>query len=118
MVISLVTTSVSYAQPYGKGIYNEIVPYGNQTSLSISTSGDINIPITPTTNGTLGTANSVVTVTSTDVKGYKLYIRSLNHSYMENFGAQIPTQPSQFTGELLSANSLGYNADGLSLIHI
>lgn len=120
IAISLLMPSSSYAQPYGKGIYNENVPYGDQTSLSIATSGNVAIPITPTTSGVLTTGNSVVTVTSTDVKGYKLYIRALNDTNMNNLGALLPAS-SNNSPAILAVNTWGYNTDastnfvGLSL---
>jgi len=120
IAISLLITPSSYAQPYGKGIYNENVPYGNQTSLSIATSGNISIPITPTASGILATNNSAVTVTSTDIKGYKLYIRALNNTSMNNSGALLPASSNNSPAEL-AVNTWGYNTDlstnfvGLSL---
>jgi hypothetical protein len=120
IAISLLMSSSSYAQPYGKGIYNENVPYGDQTSLSITTSGNVAIPITPTTSGALATSNSVVTVTSTDVKGYKLYIRALNDTNMNSLGSLLPAS-SNNSPAALTVNTWGYNTDastnfvGLSL---
>lgn len=102
--------SVSYAQPYGKGIYNTNIPYGDQTSLSISTNGNINIPITPTIDGVTNTGTSVVTVTSTDVKGYKLYIRALASTDMNNLGALLPASTNN-TPAALTNNTWGYNTD-------
>ncbi len=120
IAISLLISPSSSAQPYGKGIYNENVPYGDQTSLSIATSGNIAIPITPTTSGVLATGNSVVTITSTDVKGYKLYIRALNDTNMHSLGSLLPAS-SNNSPAALSVNTWGYNTDastnfvGLSL---
>ena len=108
-----VNSNMAGAQPYGKGLYNEMVPYGNQTSLSISTSGTINVPITPTASGTLMTGTSNITVTSTDVKGYKLYIRSLANTYMDNLGAQLPAS-ANVTAAALAVNTWGYNTDASS----
>lgn len=102
--------STCHAQPYGKGLYNENIPYGNQTSLSISTSGNINIPITPTNEGVLASGTSSITVTSTDVKGYKLYIRALTNTYMDNLGAQLPASANA-TPAALAINTWGYNID-------
>ena len=110
LVIGTLVPSISHAQPYGKGIYNENVPYGGQTALSIATSGNINIPITPTTSGVLATGASVVTVTSTDVKGYKLYIRSLNSTNMDNLGALLPASANGSPAPL-AVNTWGYNVD-------
>lgn len=106
----IIAPLVSYAQPYGKGSYNENVPYGNLTSLSIATDGDIIIPITPTTDGVQSTGVSRVTVTSTDVKGFKLYIKALNDSNMNNLGALLPASANDTPGTL-GTNTWGYNLD-------
>lgn len=121
IIISLITIVsilampvVSYAQPYGAGKYNENVPYGSVTSLSISTNSGVNIGnITPTSIGTLGTGSSVITVTSTDVVGYKLYIQALSNTNMDNLGSLIPasaTIPPASATPLVS-NTWGYNTD-------
>lgn len=98
------------AQPYGKGIYNENVPYGSETSLSIATSGNVSIQVTPTTEGTLATGASNVIVTSTDVMGYKLYIRSLTDTNMNNLGSLLPAS-TNVSPATLAANTWGYNTD-------
>lgn len=109
-VLSAIPFSISRAQPYGKGLYNEDVPYGDETSLSIATSGDISVPITPTSDGVLATGSSTITVTSTDVKGYKLYIRALTNTYMDNYGAQLPASANGTLAEL-AINTWGYNTN-------
>lgn len=109
-IVDFTTITVCWAQPYGKGLYNENVPYGNQTALSITTSGDINIPITPTTSGVQSTGFSSIVVSSTDVKGYKLYIRALDSTNMDNLGATLPTS-SNATPAALAINTWGYNTD-------
>lgn len=120
LIIELTISTASYAQPYGKGVYGENVPYGSETALSIATDGNVSIPITPSTSGVLATGTSVVTVTSTDVKGYKLYIRSLNSTDMNNLGALIPASANG-SPATLAVNTWGYNTDastnfvGLSL---
>ncbi len=101
---------ICFAQPYGKGIYNADVPYGSQTSLSIATNGNLDIPITPTTSGTLAIGTSVVTVTSTDAKGYKLYIRSLGSTDMNNLGTPLPASANS-SPATLDINTWGYNTD-------
>jgi hypothetical protein len=99
------------AQPYGKGLYDSNVPYGNLTSLSIATSGNVTIPnITPTAVGVLGTGTSTVTVTSTDVVGYKLYVRSLTSTNMSNLGTNIPAS-SNSSPLALAVDTWGYNTD-------
>ncbi len=100
------------AQPYGVGLYNENVPYGDETSLSIATNGNVTIPnITPVSGGTLGTGTSTVTVTSTDVKGFKLYVRSLTSTDMDNQGATIPASGNG-SPSTLAVDTWGYNTSG------
>ncbi len=105
-------TPIATAQPYGKGKYNENVPYGSQTQLTISTNGDVNIPLTPTDAGVLGTGNSVVTVTSTDVVGFKLYVRTGDvAANLVNGASQIPASANG-SPAALATNTWGYNTDG------
>lgn len=108
--IALLMSVMTYAQPYGQGLYNENVAYGDQTSLSITTDGDIDIPITPTTEGLQSTGTSRVTVTSTDVEGFKLYIRALDDTNMDNLGALLPASANTVPAPLLN-NTWGYNLD-------
>jgi hypothetical protein len=109
-IASVAIPLASYAQPYGKGTYNADVPYGSETSLSIATDGNINIPVTPTTDGVLATGVSTVTVTSTDVKGFKLYIRALSDTNMNNLGDTLPTS-ANVTPAPLIIDTWGYNTD-------
>lgn len=112
IVATFITPSTISAQPYGKGKYDTNVPYGSETSITISTSGDVSIPITPTEAGTLGTSNSTVTVTSTDVVGYKLYIRASGAT--TNMVNGPDTLPASANGSpaTLATNTWGYNTDG------
>lgn len=101
-----------HAQPFGKGKYNENVPYGSETSITISTDGNVAIPVSPSDAGTLGTDSSVVTVTSTDVVGYKLYIRAAGASTnMTNGPDSLPTSGNG-SPAALAVNTWGYNTDG------
>jgi len=118
LVFAIIITAILYpmatfAQPYGQGLYNENVPYGNQTSLSIATSGNVNISITPTTTGVQATGSNDVTVTTTDVKGFKLYIRSQSSTDMNNLGALLPTSANG-SPATLAVNTWGYNTDASS----
>ncbi|MDQ5972556.1 MAG: hypothetical protein QG553_715 [Patescibacteria group bacterium] len=99
-----------WAQPFGTGKFGANVPYGAATSLSISTGGNVLIQVTPTDSGTLGTANNAVTVTSTDVVGYKLYIRSLSSTDMANGAFTIPASANGLPASL-ATNTWGYNTD-------
>jgi hypothetical protein len=115
----LALSAVSYAQPYGVGLYDENVPYGSETSLTISTDavgGNVAIPtITPVDGGTLGTATNTVTITSTDVIGYKLYIGADGSTSMDNLGTPLPTSANAYGNPAtnpLAVNTWGYNVDG------
>jgi len=110
LILGTLSPSVSHASPYGYGVYGANVPYGSQTALSIATSGNVTIPITPTTGGVLATGTSTVTVTSTDVKGYKLYIRALTNTNMNNLGALLPASANG-SPAALATNTWGYNTD-------
>lgn len=113
LIFGVIISPISYASPYGKGVYGANVPYGGQTSLSIVTSGNVSIPITPTTSGVLATGTSIVTITSTDVMGYKLYIRALTNTNMNNLGSLLPAS-GNVTPLALATNTWGYNIDASS----
>lgn len=98
------------AQPFGKGKFGANVPFGSETSLAISTTGNVTIQITPTDAGVLGTATNNVTITSTDVVGYKLYIRALTTTNMVNGAATLPASANG-TPAALAVNTWGYNTD-------
>ena len=108
----LFTAAVS-AVPYGRGPFGADIPYGSATSLTISTAGDVAIQITPTDSGTLGTALNTVTVSSTDVIGYKLYIRSQVSTDMVNGPFSIPASANGLPA-VLANNTWGYNTDASS----
>lgn len=109
----LLQSLTAFAQPYGKSLYGENVPYGSETSLSITTTGDLIIPVTPTSSGSLETGSNTVTVTCTDVKGYKLYVRSLNSTEMMNVDTPLPASNND-TPAPLTINTWGYNTNGTS----
>lgn len=119
LVNVLALSAVSCAQPYGVGLYDENVPYGSETSLTISTDavgGNVAIPtITPVDGGALGTATNTVTITSTDVIGYKLYIGANDSTDMDNLGTPLPTSANAYSNPAtnpLAVNTWGYNIDG------
>lgn len=111
--ITFLLQAIVNATPYGVGKFGENVPYGSATSLTISTTGDINIQVTPTDSGTLGTAQNTVTVGSTDVVGYKLYVRSEGSTDMVN-GPYTIAASSNGLPAALSNNTWGYNTDASS----
>ncbi len=112
-VVAIINSATCLASPYGAGKYGENVPYGSQTALSIATNGNVLIPITPSDPGTLATGTSIVTVTSTDVVGYKLYLRALTATTMNNLGATLSASANG-SPAALATNTWGYNTDGSS----
>lgn len=113
LLFGLFSTGQAAGQPFGTGVFGANVPYGSLTSLAISTDGDVTINVVPSGGGTLGTANNVVTVTSTDVVGYKLYISSSGSTNMTNGSATLAASSNSTPGTL-STNTWGYNIDGSS----
>ena len=98
----------AHAQPFGVGLFNANVPFGGQTSLTIATSGNVSLTLSPT--GPTVTGTSTVTVTSSDVVGYNLYIRALTSTDLANGAATIPAS-SNGSPAALSVNTWGYNTD-------
>jgi len=107
----LLGTKTALAQPFGVGVFDANVPFGAQTSLSIATGGNVTIQITPSGTSTLGTGSNAVTITSTDVVGYKLYLRALSSTNLTNGTATIPAS-GNVSPATLSVNTWGYNTNG------
>ena len=103
-------SGIVLASPFGVGVFGANVPFGGQTSLTIATSGNVSIPVTPTPAGTLATGTSTVTVTSTDVVGYKLYIQALSNNNLVNGPNNLPAS-TNVSPAALSINTWGYNTD-------
>lgn len=113
IAILFIVEFTAHAQPYGAGKYNSNTGYGSETALSISATSGVNLSINPTTSGTLGTASGTVTVYSTDVTGYKLYIRAINSTAMTKGTASIPASANVTAGPL-AVNTWGYNTTATS----
>lgn len=101
------------AQPFGIGIYGADVPFGNLTSISINLGTSVSMTLTPSGPNLYGSGSQVVTVTSTDVVGYGLYIHNPTTTSMSN-GTDTITASSNVTAAPLAVNSWGYNTDGSS----
>ena len=87
------------------------MPYGSATYLSISTGGNVSLAVTPVSGGAQTTGSDSITVTSTDVVGYKLYLRSASTTDMDNLGDTLPAS-ANVTPAPLAVNTWGYNTDG------
>jgi len=96
------------ASPFGKGVFGADVPFGSLTSLSINLSGSVAMVLTPSGPNLSGTGSQAITVTSTDVVGYSLYIHSPTSTAMTSGSNTIPAS-SNVTAAALTAGTWGYN---------
>jgi hypothetical protein len=100
-----------WASPFGQGVFGANVPFGSATSLAIALGGNVSLALTPISNNFTATGSHTLTVTSTDVVGYKLYVYSPGSSTMTNGIETIPAS-SNVSAAPLSVNTWGYNTDG------
>lgn len=104
--------SPANASPFGWGVFGANVPFGSSTSLSIALGGNVAINLTPDGLSNLsGTGSHTVTITSTDVVGYQLFVHATSSTDMASGGATIPAS-SNSTPAVLALNSWGYNTTG------
>ena len=109
-ILLIVLSSKIGASPYGQGVYGENVPYGGATSISMTTSGTVNIAITPVPGGATNTGDDTVTVTTTDVNGYILNIKNTdnNQNITNGLNTVGPTSGTYASPSALDNNSWGY----------
>lgn len=101
------------ASPFGQGVFGADVPFGSNTSLTISLGGNVSLSLTPSGGNFSGNGAHTVTVTSNDVVGYRLYASSPSSTSMTNGTDTIPASGNTSAGPL-AVNSWGYNTDGSS----
>lgn len=101
------------ASPFGQGVFGADVPFGSITSLSIALGSNVSIPLSVNGSVLSGTASHTITVTSTDVVGYRLYVYSPTGTNMTGAGSTIAASTNTLPGAL-ATNSWGYNTDGSS----
>ncbi len=99
------------ASPFGQGVFGAHVPFGSVTSLTIALGGNVNLNLVPSGSTFVGSGSHTITVTSTDVAGYTLYIYSAGSTAMSNGTDTIPASGNTIAGAL-STNTWGYNIDG------
>lgn len=109
--VYLASASV-YAQPFGKGVYGADVPYGDLTSISISMTAAVSMSLSPIGGGKFaGNGSQTVTVTSTDVVGYDLYLNAKTTTSLTK-GADTIAASSNLTDAALADNTWGFNTTG------
>ena len=79
------------ASPFGRGVFGADVPFGSETSLAIALGGNVSVSLTPSGGNFSGTGSHTLTVTTTDVVGYRLYASSPGGTNMVNGVETIPT---------------------------
>ena len=113
LLSSIMLQQPASASPFGQGLFGANVPFGSVTSLSIALGGNVSISLTPSGPDFTGTGSHTLTVTSTDVVGYKLYAYSPSSTTMTNGSATIPASGNS-SPAALSTNTWGYNTDASS----
>lgn len=109
--VCLLGQQAAVASPFGVGVFGEDVPFGSETSISIGLSNNVDTNPTPSGGNLFGTGSHTVTVTSTDVVGYDLYVNATSSTAMSNGGSTIAASANA-TPSALALNSWGYNTTG------
>ena len=100
------------ASPFGQGVFGADVPFGSGTSMSIALSGTVTLNVTDPGDGTfVGEGSHTVTVTSTDVVGYRLYMYAPDGSSMTSGTSTIPASANS-SPAALATDTWGYNTSG------
>ncbi len=98
------------ASPFGQGVFGADVPFGSGTSMTVALGGNPSLSLTPSGGNFEGSGSHTLTVTTTDVVGYRLYIYATNTNMTngaENIAASANGSPAT-----LAANTWGYNTTG------
>ncbi len=101
------------ASPFGQGVFGAQVPFGSVTSLTISLGSDVALQLSPSGSNFVGSGSHTITVTSTDVVGYSLYIYAPGGTTMSSGTDTIPASSNGSAGAL-ALDTWGYNTDGSS----
>lgn len=109
--ISLLTSPFAAASPFGQGVFGADVPFGSLTSLAINLGNNVSLTLNPDGANFRGSGSHTITVTSTDVVGYQLFVRSSGSTSMTNGSATIPASGNG-SPAALAVNSWGFNTDG------
>jgi hypothetical protein len=112
LMVFSVAPSVA-ASPFGQGLFGADVPFGSVTSLTISLGSNVSLNLAPSGSTFVGSGSHTITVTSTDVVGYSLYIYNPSGTNMTNGSDTISASGNTSAGSL-ATNTWGYNIDGSS----
>ena len=110
IVLACSLAPTAYASPFGQGIFGADVPFGSITSLSINLGGNVSLNLAPDSGNLRGTGSHTITVTSTDVVGYQLFVRSTGSTNLTSGSSTIPASVNSTPGAL-ATGSWGFNTD-------
>lgn len=109
VLVASVPASVS-ASPFGQGVFGADVPFGSGTSMTVALGGNPSLNLALSGGNFEGTGAHTLTVTTTDVVGYRLYIYGTSTN-MTN-GADTIAASANVSAGALSTNTWGYNTTG------
>ena len=114
-IISMVAPHISSAAPYGSGLYGACT-YNTCDAISITTSGTVSLPVTPTNSGVYTTVSDTVTVGTDNSSGYTLSFKNsdTNTSLVNANGTITASNGTQASPAALALNTWGYRVDGLA----
>lgn len=110
LVGAYLPSSVAYASPFGQGVFSADVPFGSITSLAINLGGNVSLGLVPDSGNLRGTGSHTIVVTSTDVVGYQLFVRSTTTTNLEN-GSNTIAASGNSSPAPLGVGSWGFNTD-------
>lgn len=113
LVLPVVFVPLAHASPFGQGTFGADVPFGSITSLSIDLGGNVSLNLAPDSGDLRGVGSHTITVTSTDVVGYQLFVRSTGSTDLVSGSSSIPASGNS-TPSPLAINSWGFNTDASS----
>ncbi|TAH35719.1 hypothetical protein EYC59_02035 [Candidatus Saccharibacteria bacterium] len=109
LVIASIPASVG-ASPFGQGVFGADVPFGSGTSLTVALGGNPALNLSLNGGNFEGTGSHTLTVTTTDVVGYRLYIYATDPNLTN--GVETIATSSNSTPDTLATNTWGYNTTG------
>lgn len=110
-LIAVLLTLPAAASPFGWGKFGEDVPFGASTSLSVDLGSNVSLSLSPNGANFSGNGSHVVTVTTTDVVGYALYVHATSSTNMTNGSATIAASGNSSPAPL-AVNTWGFNTTG------
>lgn len=111
LAATFMSQQLATASPFGQGVFGADVPFGGNTTLSISLGGNVALSLSPSGGNLVGSGSHTVTVTSTDVIGYKLYAFAPSGTNMTS-GSDTIAASSNTSLNPLAINTWGYNTTG------